>query len=167
MEEINAVMSACEREMNCSGPTRQQGEPGSNVPDPSAAHRTTESTIISLDEAQVLFDRYRRLMAEGMPFLVIPAEKTAWHVAEETPFLMQAIATVTMFHDLPRQQAMAKQLMRQISEKLLINGERSLELLQGILVFMNWYVTLLLELSAASMRLRKQCSACSQTCRTQ
>lgn len=134
-------MSACEHEVSCStnvGQPRQQHDRiGATLP---LVHEisSTESTTISLNEAEVLLDRYKRLMAEGMPFLVIPEEKMAWHVAEETPFLMQAIATVTMFHNLPRQQAMAKQLMRQISEKLLINGERSLEVLQGMLVFLNW-----------------------------
>ena len=139
MDEINAVM--CEMHRSRQDASVVQAEGGATLPNISAAPEvsmTPESTVISLNEADVLFDRYRRLMAEGMPFLVIPEEKTAWLVAEETPFLMQAIATVTMFHDLPRQQAMAKQLMRQISEKLLINGERSLEVLQGILVFLNW-----------------------------
>lgn len=35
---------------------------------------------------------------------------------------------------------MVKQMMRDVSERILINGEKSLDILQGIIVFVNWYV---------------------------
>jgi hypothetical protein len=94
---------------------------------------------MSLSDASILFDRYMRLMAPSMPFVVIPEGIDAWELAEQKPFLMQVITTVAYFHDLPRQQVMVKDLMRQISEKLLIRNEKSLEVLQGILVLISWY----------------------------
>jgi hypothetical protein len=38
---------------------------------------------------------------------------------------------VASFHNTAIQQTMAKDLMREISERMLINGEKSLDLLQG------------------------------------
>jgi hypothetical protein len=62
----------------------------------------------------------------------------AWELAHRKPFLMQVIATVAFFHDLPKQQVMVKDLMRQISEKMILRNDKSLELLQGILILIAW-----------------------------
>lgn len=77
-------------------------------------------------------------MAPTMPFVVIPDIMDAWELAHTKPFLMQVIATVAYFHDLPKQQFMVKDLMRQISEKLIMRNEKSLETLQGILILVAW-----------------------------
>lgn len=53
--------------------------------------------------------------------------------------LIYTQVTVTYFHDLPRQQTMVKQIMRDVSERILINGEKSLDILQGIITFVCWY----------------------------
>jgi hypothetical protein len=45
---------------------------------------------------------------------------------------------VAFFHDLPKQQVMVKDLMRQISEKMILRNDKSLELLQGILIMIAW-----------------------------
>ena len=108
----------------------------------------TADTTMSLQEASVLLDRYQRLMASAMPFVAIPAGTDAWQLAHEKPFLMQVIATVASFHDLPKQQFMVKDLMRQISEKLILRNEKSLEVLQGILILIAWYVGSFLAASA-------------------
>lgn len=91
--------------------------------------------------AEILLDRYRRLMAHANPFVVIP-DVSAQNLNEKKPFLLHAIVTVTYFHDLPRQTTMVKQIMRDISERILINGEKSIDILQGIIVLVCWYVNL-------------------------
>ena len=100
----------------------------------------SSDSLMSLSDASVLFYRYMRLMAPSMPFVVIPDGTDPWELAEQKPFLMQVITTVAYFHDLPKQQVMVKDLMRKISEKLLMRNEKSLEVLQGILVLIAWYV---------------------------
>ena len=87
----------------------------------------------------VLFDRYQRLMAPHMPFVVFSTGTDVSSLAKNKPFLLQAIKTVAFFHDTAAQQIMVKGLIREISERVLINGERSLDLLQGMLVIGNWY----------------------------
>jgi hypothetical protein len=110
--------------------------------EPSTSYQLTQpsnpNTLISLSDASVLFDRYIRLMAPSMPFVVIPDGTDPWELAEQKPFLMQVITTVASFHDLPTQQVMVKDMMRQISEKLLMRNEKSLEILQGILILIAW-----------------------------
>jgi glycine cleavage system pyridoxal-binding protein P len=96
----------------------------------TTASSSTLDPSISVNEAAVLLARYNRLMASSMPFVVIPDGTE--------PFLMQVIATVAFFHDLPKQQVMVKDLMRQISEKMMLRNDKSLELLQGILILIAW-----------------------------
>jgi hypothetical protein len=88
---------------------------------------------------EILFDRYQRLMAPNMPFYVVPRGTCASSLAMSEPFLMHAIRVVTYFHDTSQQQVLAEGLMREICERLLMNGERSLGLLQGLLIFSHWY----------------------------
>jgi hypothetical protein len=102
---------------------------------------TSEAGMLKFDicEDEVLFDRYKRLMAPNMPFVVLPPNTSAASLAHTEHILMDAIRVVACFHDSARQQALAKDLMRQVCETLLINGNKSLGLLQGLLIFSNWY----------------------------
>jgi hypothetical protein len=99
-----------------------------------------ESLSINLDtrEIEVLFDRYQRLMAPHMPFIILPPATTARSLQKSEPFLLQAITTVASFHNMAQQQIMAKGLVRSLCERLFIDGQKTLGLLQGILIFANW-----------------------------
>jgi hypothetical protein len=142
VEQINTTMK-CDQAFNkraydCNPPT----EPASAVNATPLSFQATQSTssdaLMSLSDASILFNRYMRLMAPSMPFVIVPEGTDAWEVAEQKPFLMQVITAVAYFHDLPKQQLMVKDLMRTISEKVLIRNEKSLEVLQGILVLISW-----------------------------
>ncbi|KAK4549368.1 hypothetical protein LTR36_006365 [Oleoguttula mirabilis] len=98
-----------------------------------------QSLGVTMSEAEILLDRFKRLMAPGLPFVVLPTEVTAQQLYSQKPFLLHAIVTVTYFHDLPKQQSMVKQLMRDASERMLMNNEKNIGILQGILVFVAWY----------------------------
>lgn len=80
-------------------------------------------------DTDALLDRYQRLMAPHMPFVVIPIDTNASSIAINKPFLLQAVETVAFFHDTAIQQSMVKDLMRQISERVMVNGGKSLDLL--------------------------------------
>jgi len=99
-------------------------------------HASTETNETN---THILFDRYQRLMAPHMPFVVFPTGTDVSSLAKNKPFLLQAIKTAAFFHDTAAQQIMVKSLIREISERVLINGEKSLDLLQGMLVIGNWY----------------------------
>jgi len=91
-----------------------------------------------MSEAEILLDRFRRLMAPACPFVIVPSEITAQQLYEQKPLLLHAIVTVTYFHDLAKQQSMVKQLMRDVSERILINNEKNIGILQALLVFVAW-----------------------------
>jgi hypothetical protein len=90
-----------------------------------------DGTALDIQDNETLLVRYQRLMAPYIPFVVIPIGVTAQDLAKTRPFLLQAIITVASFHNTTIQQMMAKDLMCKISERLLIYGEKSMDLLQG------------------------------------
>nr|KAK5451282.1 hypothetical protein LTR18_001301 [Exophiala xenobiotica] len=57
----------------------------------------------------------------------------------EKPLLVLAIMMVSCRHDQMRQTAIAKKLRELISHKMLIQGERNLDILQCLLVDLSWY----------------------------
>jgi hypothetical protein len=105
---------------------------GTTVPDIGISTTSTH-------ESELLLDRYKRLMAPNMPFVVLPPDISASDLARTEPFLLSAIQVIAYFHDTCKQQVMATKLMREVCERLLMNGEKSVGLLQGLLVFANWY----------------------------
>ncbi|OQO13297.1 hypothetical protein B0A48_01525 [Cryoendolithus antarcticus] len=105
----------------------------------ASARTLRDDTTISMQEAGRLFERYQRLMAPNNPFVVLPPHTDVWELAQERPFLMQAIVAVSLIDDLPRSHRMCKDVMRQLGERMLMNSEKSMELLQGILVVVNWW----------------------------
>ncbi|EMD00141.1 hypothetical protein BAUCODRAFT_21795 [Baudoinia panamericana UAMH 10762] len=129
---------------------RMPSAPTSNEPSPTASvgrgdggrrsHLDAQMYLgVSMSEAEVLLDRYRRLLAHSIPWVVIASDATAQQLYDQKPFLLHAIVTVTYFHDFPKQQTMVKEVMRDVSERILINSEKNIGILQGILVFVSWY----------------------------
>lgn len=48
---------------------------------------------VSLSAAQILLDRYQRLMAHANPFVILPADATAESLHAKKPFLLHAIVS--------------------------------------------------------------------------
>ncbi|KAK3075051.1 hypothetical protein LTR53_002022, partial [Teratosphaeriaceae sp. CCFEE 6253] len=92
-----------------------------------------DSLGVVMDEAEILLDRFRRLMAPSLPFVLIEPELSASDLYRESPFLLHAVVTVTYFHDLSKQQTLVKHLMRDVSERILLNNEKNLGILKGLL----------------------------------
>ncbi|KAK5109973.1 hypothetical protein LTR62_006340 [Meristemomyces frigidus] len=92
-----------------------------------------------VSEAEILLDRYKRLMAPSLPFVLIAPDVTAQQMREQKPLLLHAIVTVTCFHDLAKQQALVRTLMRDITERILMTNEKNIGVVQALLVFVAWY----------------------------
>lgn len=73
-----------------------------------------------------------------MPFVILSPGTKLSDLLTCKPFTLQAITAVVHFHDTTKQQVLVKELVRQVSERMLINGEKSMDLLQGLLIFLTW-----------------------------
>ncbi len=79
-------------------------------------------------------------MSNQFPFVVIPTDTTASDLNRDKPFVLKVICMVAFVHDSEAQSLMAKEIMEYLSMHLIIQAERDLDLLQGLLIFMAWYV---------------------------
>ncbi|GIZ39878.1 hypothetical protein CKM354_000324300 [Cercospora kikuchii] len=125
----------------CCDATEQDLEPEEVSRDQSPTKNGIASnrlTAVTLSEAEHLLNRYQRLMSPGLPFVIIPTSVTAQELYKAKPVLLRAITTVALFHDLPRQRLLVKELIRDMSDRIMLKGEKSIDLLQAIIIFVAW-----------------------------
>ncbi|KAL1649921.1 hypothetical protein SLS58_001297 [Diplodia intermedia] len=78
-------------------------------------------------------------MSKYFPFVIIPPDATVQTLRDTKPFLLKSIIVVASIQDLAKQRALGHALMAELTTQLLIQGRRSVDLLQGILVWLAWY----------------------------
>lgn len=89
-------------------------------------------------EAALLLLEYRTLMADQFPFVVVLPDATSESLRKERPVLWGAIMTAASYHNPVRQEALGWKMMEEFSTRLLIKAEKSLDLLQGLLIHLSW-----------------------------
>lgn len=95
---------------------------------------------VDRQEAAFLLIEFRTQMAPQFPFVVIPPDSTAEGLRREKPMLWKAVMTAASYHKPIRQEAMGWKLMEEFSTRLLMKAEKSLDLLQAMLVHLAWLV---------------------------
>ena len=96
--------------------------------------------LIDLNSARKAFERYIAEMCEHLPLVVFPANTTADDIRRTKPMLFAtivAIASGTLRADL--QPRLINEITRVLAERVMFRGEKSLELVQAILVLSCFY----------------------------
>ncbi|KAJ9260815.1 transcriptional regulator family: Fungal Specific TF [Paecilomyces variotii] len=140
LDNVAAILSASER-------ARQNTNPGSQTPiaSPTAGQYGLSPTEIirqfipSDREAEMMLDHFRVNMMPHFPFVIIPAEVSLNDLRREKPFLFTTVMMVGCRHDASRQVAIASKIREIISYSVLVKGEQSLDMLQGLLIYLAWY----------------------------
>lgn len=84
-------------------------------------------------------------MSTFFPFVVIPEDETAESFRKRKPLLYKTCIAAAHHRNTTMQRQMSHDLLKSIAERVLVNSEKSLDLLQGILVFAAWYEPAFLE----------------------
>jgi hypothetical protein len=95
--------------------------------------------VITSELAQALLNRFRANAIRQFPFVVIPDDATLEDVRKQTPFLFLVVAAVMLFDNPFLQHQLGEQVHRQALQRFLSGTEKSLDLLQGLLVYTAWY----------------------------
>ncbi len=98
------------------------------------------SGLLSLDECESLLGTYRRMSRRNFPFVVVPECCRAASLIEERPMLAQAIFMVTSWRQPARQAVLHTDFLREVGDRYFVKFERSLDLLQSLLVYFGWSV---------------------------
>jgi hypothetical protein len=94
----------------------------------------------AVEEAEALLAAFKTEMVSNFPFVIIPPEMTAQRLHNEKPFLFMNIMAAASYRDMTRQRHLGEDVMKYICDHVVLRGEKSLELLQGILIFLSWFV---------------------------
>jgi len=97
--------------------------------------------ILQMATADALFVHYTQNMAPHMPIVVFSQDTTSEAVRKSTPVLFLAILSVTSGQKLPGlQDALKKEIMHTLVDRVINGVSKSLEILQAIQVITVWYL---------------------------
>jgi hypothetical protein len=86
-----------------------------------------------------LFNAFQTHMAVHLPFVVIERHINSNQLRHEKPFLYRIVNVAASSRQVARQAMLRQEIMKELTERLLLKNEKSLELLQGMLVFLAWF----------------------------
>jgi hypothetical protein len=109
---------------------------------PRLPPRTSQFPTSSLpgsnfEEADRLLDIFRTQIGPCFPFIIIP-NISARDFQHLKPWLYRAVAVVALYGDREKQLELAKKLLMDISEAMLIMGERNIDMLQAMIIYNAW-----------------------------
>lgn len=93
---------------------------------------------ISAEEADSILDLYRSQYSPKFPFVPIAPEITASELFERRPFLFRIIIQIIAPQSAATQRDVTIWVREQIAQHVLIEQDKRLELLQGLLLFISW-----------------------------
>jgi hypothetical protein len=94
---------------------------------------------LHLPSAETPLQFFQNNMASHFPFVVIPPGITSYDLCTASPFLYEIIMMVTSYPQASRQAILRSEIMESLTKQVFLQGKKSLDLLQGILLFAAWY----------------------------
>lgn len=139
--------------MVLAGQKRKYTEPkeaAEDAPTPSVAPSAVDTKsheysdivdrgIITMEWAAVLWDRYNYQMAPHLPCVVFPRGMTVGELRKTKPVLFLAIMSSASSETPNVQRVIVKELMQVFADKIMITGEKSIEIVQALNISVIWY----------------------------
>ncbi|KAK6832954.1 hypothetical protein PG987_007648 [Apiospora arundinis] len=117
---------------------------GSALPPLNASYDTPESLTDATDigglsyaDAEAILQTFRTKRLRHFPILYIPPEMDAQVLQRERPFLWMCIRAVCS-RSVKEQNALADRIRQILAKRVIVDCDRDLDLLQGLLVFLGW-----------------------------
>ena len=95
-----------------------------------------EAGVIEEQYAKRLVEEFKTAFVESFPFVVVDGDFSA--LRRDQPFLFHSILTVTSYASPAIQYLLSEELRRQLA-RVIEHARKSLEILQGLLVYGAWY----------------------------
>lgn len=129
-----------------AGQKRKHSEPAENGVNAPASSRSYDCPdlvvrgIITIDTAAQLLDRYNYQMAPHFPGVVFPPHLTADELRKTKPVLFLAIMAAASSGTPEIRRVAFRELMQTFADRIVIVGEKSIELVQSLIVAVMWYM---------------------------
>ncbi|KAL4995126.1 hypothetical protein BDV10DRAFT_137557 [Aspergillus recurvatus] len=97
--------------------------------------------MIHPDQATTLLKKYIEHKQPHFPFVIIPPEFeiTVQIFRQQYPFLLLCVLTAAVEHNPPVQEKLERLVRKEIANRVVVNIERDMDLLMGLLVHAAWY----------------------------
>ncbi|KAH0491439.1 hypothetical protein TgHK011_002871 [Trichoderma gracile] len=110
----------------------------------SGFSRPTEGDIVdrglvTMEHATGLFNKYKEHMVRHLPAVVFPPSTTVMELRKTKPTLFLAIMAAATGENHSLQRVLQRELMQLFAEKVIVTGEKNLELVQAMHVAVIWY----------------------------
>ncbi|RFU30234.1 hypothetical protein B7463_g6102, partial [Scytalidium lignicola] len=99
----------------------------------------SKDDLVPLELDETLLSIFMNQLSTKFPFVIIPAGTTARQLQETRPFLLKVIRMVASVRHLRSMRGQSRAVIQHISDAMLMRSERSLDLLQSILVILGFY----------------------------
>ncbi|EXJ66187.1 uncharacterized protein A1O5_10803 [Cladophialophora psammophila CBS 110553] len=119
--------------------------PGFHSSQPEAA--SNYLLEIPPEECQTLINDYRRMSSHNFPYVIISEACPVASLIEERPMLAQAVFITTTWRTPARQSALKDKFLKDLGERYFNRSERSLDLLQALIVYFGWLASLVVALA--------------------
>lgn len=139
---INTAPSGLQGGGTLSAPPSFTGLQGEFSPDFSSppAEDVIDRGIISIDDAEHLVAFFIHELASFFPLVVLPSVTTAAQLRQSKPILfLSVIAAASISVDAALASVLNREMIRLYAERFFIEGEKSLELVQALLVMIVFY----------------------------
>jgi len=117
---------------------RDANSRSASVTDDEDGKDVIDRKCLSVDRAQTYLQAFRTVMTPHFPFVIIPPDVSVHHLRQERPFLFLAILATASYDNMPMQRFLGAEVKKAVSSRMILNGEISFDLLQGLLVFLAW-----------------------------
>lgn len=77
-------------------------------------------------------------MTPQFPFVIVSPQISALQLRQDRPFLFLAILASASYEDMPLQRLLGVELKKVVASRIVLNGDVSFDLLQGLLIFSAW-----------------------------
>ncbi|OAA39271.1 Zn(2)-C6 fungal-type DNA-binding domain protein [Beauveria brongniartii RCEF 3172] len=123
---------------------RQPSTAAASVGWPAYTSRSTDGDVVDrglvpLPLAARLFSRYKTQMVRHLPGVVFSRSTTVSELRRAKPVLFLALMAAAAGEDNALQRVLQKELMQIFAQKVIVTGEKSLELVQALNVAVIWY----------------------------
>ncbi|KAK6496040.1 hypothetical protein TWF481_002066 [Arthrobotrys musiformis] len=133
-EEIERQQEKVRRDVNCTNFNFMMPPPSIKVPLEDVIGRN----LVSESQAEQYFSLFIEMSAH-FPFYVVPHGTTWKTLRRDKPVLLMAILCTASGIEKRVQLVLDKDFRRVFSEKIFVQGEKTLELLQAGLIYLSWF----------------------------
>jgi hypothetical protein len=125
--------------LGCSNPSSQVPTPATTASESTGGREPPSMSIFLPDRTEPFFYIFKEYHLRFCPLIYFPAVLTAEQLQNDRPFLwlaIRAVCTKSPVH----QHELGTQVREVLAKRVIVDGERNMDLLLGLVTYLCWYI---------------------------